>query len=454
MIGWFGFRSLSWTSTETFLESRDVQTTMVKAAASAVYNWGAVAALPASAFRANKTYAILGSVLGHVDNVSLAARLLYGSTEFDGTLGTWSSTGGVNVGYSLQALARYNSGASPVDVALEICGRTPGIGPRPHLSTVQLIAVCLDDLGTENTDWFWTSNSSSVALNGTTYDGCTLSITGDGSTAWMFLGTVIQQTSLANDSAGWAGIRDDQDLDGSSNPKGLLQAIAEDVNNPDDTSAGSATNPPGRLALFFSVVRTLTAATHGMLMSVAEDVGGTSRTHLYSQLLALRLTGLGDLATSMRPPPGTEVSSGASFTSFANLAITPTKSKAFLVLATCSQTSNDDGTWGNPKSYMGLPAHWERLRVDADGGGAQSVPAYGDDSGATNYSNSGTLQFGQPALAVAVVNLTTGGSRTLDFQTKQASASYGASAIYMAAFRAPDPPPVIPGISMIRHGVV
>ena len=116
--------------------------------------WTGGVALPASAFRASKSYAIIAATMGR--GYPQRLQMMHGSTVFPGSFS--QVTGGSSLGWNAGAMVRYESGATPEDVAVQV-----GSG---QFGLIQLVAICLSDLGVEGVDWTWDENLTPQYING------------------------------------------------------------------------------------------------------------------------------------------------------------------------------------------------------------------------------------------------------------------------------------------------
>jgi hypothetical protein len=147
--------SAPWSSKDTFHESYVVNT---GAAPSSVvsgdtYVWQPMVCLPAAAFLANKSYALF-AITQSRDGNCLAECLVHGTTGWPESIVRQGSMG--SDGNHETVMVRYDTGVTPETVTLQICG-VQGSGV---FAFAQIIAVCLNDLGVEGTDWMWSSDAT------------------------------------------------------------------------------------------------------------------------------------------------------------------------------------------------------------------------------------------------------------------------------------------------------
>jgi hypothetical protein len=353
--------------------------------------WVDLVSIPTGSFVSGKKYLILANqISGHLSATNdLRVRLVHGTvpTVFDDASLSWE--GLTDQRHEESFLFIYTQ-PDPVElIKLQFSNSSTTTGTN-YLS--QVIAICLDNLGTEGVDYFSNEDLNDYTLTNTpTAKAITSSFTPNGTDRWLFIGHMIDNCGAT-----------------ITTPKGfeLYDSVAG-VLSLTQQEGEDATNDQHGHNIYWVGVPTNVART----LAVRPFQSGASpdTTMLASRVIAINLA---KFAQSESVFSALEVQPAAtpSYTTIATVAPNPTNTGDWVVIAFLI---NDTNATSNTIET--------RLQINASGGGLVSNPNY--STGIPNTDNADATD--EPSLSVfTLVSLVSGGARTINFDV---SATNGTS---------------------------
>lgn len=352
--------------------------------------WVDVASISSGSFTANKKYLIIANQVSKIDSASaeLRVRLVRGTTPtvFDDASLAYE---GVNAAmeHELSYMFMYTQPGTPETIKLQISNSAT--------STVtnilsQIIAINMDDLGTDGVDYFWNEFLTDYTMTSTpTAKAITSSFTPNGTDRWLFIGHMIYDVVTIVDEIGFE----------------LYDSVAG-VLNKGWVEGEDATNDFKGFNLFWVGVPTNAART--LAVRPVEEAG--SNIMLASRVIAINLA---KFAQSASVFDATEVNpaSSPSWTTVATIAPTPSVTGDWVVIAFLTSDINESA--GDIET---------RLQINPSGGGLVDNPAY------TNTAPGNDAQDPldeTPFTVFKLLSLSSGGARTINYDVRRTAGTTG-----------------------------
>jgi hypothetical protein len=308
--------------------------------------WVDVATIPAASFTAGAKYLILAFAMFQSSSSANEGRLrlVRGTTPTEFTDAYNAEELLANTTHSQAGwMTMYTQPGTTELVKIQISSSAASTttGEWGHI-----IAINLDDIGTEDTDYRYNEVTADLTLSTSYQDGATETWTPNGTDKWLMIGQV---SWVPGDVAAQTDVQ--IVLDGTS--VGLVSEEGEDVTN----------ERRNRLIMWAA---TPTNASHTFkVQAKGETATGTVQS---SRVFVLNLSKFAQADYNVSSGT-TALVEGAGWTNIATLSPTPGATGNFVILSSQIQDYNA-ATGTSPQG---------RQQVNASGGGLASAPAYGDD---------------------------------------------------------------------------
>src|SRR3990172_6379992 len=358
----------------------------VAATTAATTAWVDVATIPAASFTAGKKYLILANQICKNSSSSIVwrCRLVHGTTptEFDDALlNTEIFANSVEDEQSYMFL--YTQPGTTELVKLQISSETTQTVTNIFS---QIIAINMDDVGADGTDYFWNEFLTNYTMISTpTEKAITASFTPNGTDRWLYIGHMIHDVVSITDVIGF------ELYDSVAGVLSMTQVEGED-----------ATNDFLGRNLFWAGVPTNAART----LAVRPKNAAGSNVMLASRVIAINPSKFAQSASAFDAAE-VDPATSPTWSTVATVAPTPTNTGDWVVIA---YMTVDVGSAGD--------VIMTRVQVNPSGGGLADDPP---------YTNAPPGALGQDTLDETpqnifnLVSLSSGGARTINYDVTQTS---------------------------------
>lgn len=363
---------------------------VVAATTAATTAWVDLASISAGSFTAGAKYLILANQVCKHDNSTneTRVRLVHGTTPtaFDDASLAYEGTATTQE-HELSYMFMYTQPGTPELVKLQIsCSSTSTV--TNILS--QIIAINMDDVGTDGTDYYWDEDLVDYTMTTTeTSKAQTASFTPNGTDRWLYIGHMIWDAVVINAEIEFT-LHD--------SVLGVVNRVREE--------AEDATNDFLSANLYWSGVPSNAART--VSVQPVEEAG--SNIMLASRVIAINLS---KFAQSASAHDATEVdpASSPTYTTVATVAPTPSATGNWVVIGYLVQDVNEATT-----------DFETRMQVNASGGGLADDPPYpSTPPGIDQWDPTDEIAFS----VFNLVSLSSGASRTINWDVRQVAGTTG-----------------------------
>ncbi len=353
----------------------------------ATTTWVDVCSLAAASFTANKKYLILANVfLTSTGSASeVRARLVHGTTptEFDDAALAIETANTNQQGICASWLTVFTQPGTTELVKLQIANSSTD---TTTAQLGQIFALNLDDVGVQNTDWFYTEDLVDYTTTASKVSKASVTFTPNGTDDWLISGSFaevpgsVTANYLADLNDSVAGVLTSLDIEG------------EDVTN----------ELRGHVLM---VVVTPTNASHTFSLRFShETTAGTVRSN---RIFAINLNKFAQHVAS-----------------FNAAAEAPAATPSWTTTRTLSPTATATGNWfiwGHFTDDVGTltDSLGTRLQINPGGGGLASNPNYGDDMPKNDNSWDATDDI--PIHLFTLLSLTSGAARDINLDVQMIS---------------------------------
>lgn len=282
--------------------------------------------------------------------------------------------------------------SSPEAVALDIKGESTGVATSKF---GQIVAINLDNIGTENTDWYYNEVTADYTTTTTPTAQASITFTPNGTDDWLVIGHAVQGKPSVVADGNSAGFEIHNSVTGTVNPKTLAEY--EDVDLGDEIRG-------------FIGMRVYTPTNVSHTFSVRPYHVNASCVFDSSRIFALKLNKFAQKIFSYTDGAVTPGTAG-NWTTVASVSFTPSVTGNWFFL---SQVILDLVLLNNETNF--------RLQHN-DSGSLVSDPNYGDDSpNPAGWDSSDDLPMGMMKMR----SMTSGAIRTVNFDATQAAGTSAA----------------------------
>jgi hypothetical protein len=352
--------------------------------------WVDVASISADQFTAGKKYLIFANQVSTTSSSTndIRVRLVHGTTPTvfdDASLST--ETPGSNTYHELSYMFLYTQPGTPELVKLQISNSSTSTVTN---TLSQIIAINMDDLGADGTDYFWNEDLTNYTITATpTAKATTASFTPNGTDRWLYIGHMIYDVATTVDEIGF------ELYDSVAGVLGLVWQEGEDTTN--DILGHN---------LFWVGVPTNAART--LAVRPVNEAG--SSVMLASRVIAINLAKFAQSASA-----------------FSAAEVDPATTPTYTNVATVAPTPNVTGNW----VYIAFSVQDQNESTNNFGARLQANP---DGVGLVSNPNFNTLAPGEDgwdALDETAFNVfkllsfTSGASRTINYDFTQVAGTLG-----------------------------
>lgn len=363
----------------------------VTATTAATTTWVDVVEIAAASFTASKDYLIVATAaLEHASAANEArVRLVRGETPtvFDDASLAWEGLTSTQV-HQAQWMFKFTQGGSTERIRIQISSSSTTTVTN-RLS--QILAIKLSDDFTSGTDYHWAEDLTNYTITATpTAKATTASFTPNGTDSWLYIGTMIHDVVSIVDEIGFE----------------LYDSVAGVLNRSAQEGEDATNDFIGQNLLWVGVP---TNAARTVAVRPHNEAG--SNVMLASRVLAINLAKFAQSASAF---DATEVDPATSptYTTLATVAPTPTATGNWVIIGFSTQDVNE------------TTSDFEyRMQVNPSGGGLADDPPF------PNTNVPGIDQWDPldevPFMVLNVASLTSGASRTINFDARQVAGTTG-----------------------------
>jgi len=339
--------------------------------------WVDVCSISAGSFTAGKQYLILASAFARYTSSlnEVRMRLVHGSTptEFtDASLAAELTADNQKTNFGWMYV--FTQPGTAEAVTLQISISSTGTGT---CDLGQIFALNLDDVGAQNTEWYYTEDTTDYTTTGSKVSKASITFTPNGTDDWLIIGNAMQLPG---------SVTANYQMDLNDSVAGALVSI--------DIEGEDTTNDKRGHLLMTTVTPSNASHTYSMRFS-HETTAGT----VYSnRIFALRLNRFSQHSFSSAAAQDTPAAS-PTWTTTRTLAPTPTVTGNWFIWG---YLSNDVGTLTDDLNM--------RLQINASGGGLASDPNVTSDPGQDSWDATDIV----PENIFKQKQLSSGASRTIN----------------------------------------
>jgi len=352
--------------------------------------WSDCASISAASFTANKKYLILAiaDLAGSSSAGEHWIRLVHGTTptlftDGDSILDPGS---GANGGFIYSWMHVYTQPGTTELVKLQIMGEGTNVATCKFS---QIVAINLDDFGTENTDYYFNEDTADYTTTTTPTAKASVTFTPNGTDDWLVIGHVVQGIPSATTDGTDFLCQLYDSVGGTTAPS--IDIEAEDVDAGDEQRN-------------IVLMRVFTPSNASHTFSVRPYHAGASFTVLSTRIIALKLNKFAQHSNA-----------------YTDGAVSPAAAPSWTNVATRTFTPSVTGNWFYwaqvTQDIAAATAELNFRLQDDNDGSMGSDPAYGDDApNAPAYDATDDL----PAGMFKMKSLSSGASTTVNLDATRA----------------------------------